>query len=143
MYLAPAIIVHDAIIAYSKAKDIEALYDHYQESFYEFLDKRYGFRLPFDLEVACSYFEKTIMEKGSEPRHFSISGTNRAVYDVLTKAIKYGKKVEFLDEGVDLNTIKSKIDDGHDIISQYVKSGGNASFNRDFSYGSYNFKFVD
>lgn len=46
MYLAPAVIVHDAIVAYSKAKDIEELYDHYQASFYDYLDTNYGFRFP-------------------------------------------------------------------------------------------------
>lgn len=143
MYLAPAVIVHDAIVAYSKAKDIEKLYDHYQENFYEFLDENYGFRFPFDLEIACNYFEKTVLEKGDKPRHFNISGTNRAVYDVLSRSIKYGKKIEFLKEEVSLDSIKSSIDHNYDLIDQYVKSGGKASFKRDFSYGNYDFKFVD
>jgi predicted TPR repeat methyltransferase len=46
MYLAPAVIVHDAIIAYSKAKDIEKLYDHYQEAFYDYLNDNYNFQFP-------------------------------------------------------------------------------------------------
>jgi hypothetical protein len=142
MYLAPAVIVHDAIVAYSKAKDIEELYDHYQKSFYDYLDENYGFRFPFDLEIATNYFEKTVMEKGESPREFKIEGTNRAIYDVLTRSIKYGKKIQFMN-GETLESIKNLIDDNHSVLDQYVKTNGQASFNRDFSYGKYLFKFID
>jgi hypothetical protein len=143
MYLAPAVIVHDAIVAYSMAKDLEVLYDHYQKNFYDYLDENYGFRFPFDLEIAVNYFEKTVMEKGDNPREFTIEGTNRAVRDVLSRAIKYGKRVEFADPKVSIESISESIDDGYGVLDQYLKSGGMASFNRDFSYGKYKFKFVD
>lgn len=83
------------------------------------------------------------MEKGKNPREFKIEGTNRAIYDVLSRAIKYGKKIEFKDNTVSLNSIKNSIDDNHSLLDQYIKTGGQASFNRDFSKGEYVFTFVD
>ena len=83
------------------------------------------------------------MEKRDLPRHFNIEGTNRAVFDVLSRSIKYGKKIKFVDPNVSLDTIQESIDDGYNEISQYIKTGGKASFNRDFSYGSYEFQFID
>jgi len=141
--LTPAVIVHDAVVAYAKAKDLEKLYDHYQESFYEFLDMNYKFRFPFDLEVATNYFEKTILKKGSSPREFSIAGSNRAIYDVLSRSVKYGKKIEFIDTSITLETVKQSIDDNYSIMDQYIKTEGKPSFNRDFSKGFYSFKFTD
>lgn len=141
--LTPAVIVHDAVVAYAKAKDLEQLYDHYQESFYDFLDENYKFRFPFDLEVATNYFEKTILKKGSSPREFSISGSNRAIYEVLSRAVKYGKQIEFIGTGITLETVKQLIDDNYSIMDQYVKTEGKPSFNRDFSKGFYSFKFID
>jgi hypothetical protein len=143
MYLAPAVIVHDAIVAYAMAKDIEKLYDHYQEAFYDFLDKNYGFRFPFDLEVAANYFEKTVLEKGKNPREFSISGTNRAIFQVLSRSVKHGKKIEFNDLNVNLESINKSIDDNYSELDQYLMTKGNPSFNRDFSKAKYFFKFTD
>jgi DNA polymerase I-like protein with 3'-5' exonuclease and polymerase domains len=51
MYLAPAVIVHDAIIAYAKAYDIEKIYDHYTENFLKFAGNNYGFWFPFDIDI--------------------------------------------------------------------------------------------
>lgn len=143
MRILPAIIVHDAIIAYAMAKDIELLYDHYQDSFYQYLSDNYGFKFPFDLEIACSYFEKTTLSKGNGEREFNISGTNRAIRDVLTRVYNHGKRFEFLDEDISLDVINSRVNDKFNVIEQYVKSGGQGSFERDFSYGSYGIRFID
>lgn len=47
------------------------------------------------------------------------------------------------DGEVSLEAIDKRIDSGHSLIYQYIKTGGKASFNRDFSYGKYKFKFTD
>ena len=145
MVLTPAVIVHDALIAYAKAKDIEFLYDHYQDAFYKYLDTNYGFRFPFDLEIAINYYDKATLGKDKEgrPRHYTLTGTNKAVYQVLERVYSQGKRFEFIDEGVDLDYIKSKIDNNYDPLTQYVKSGGEGSFKKDFSSGSYSIKFID
>lgn len=139
----------DALIAYAKAKDIEKLYDHYHKHFLEFLEERTGFYLPFDLELACNYYEKTILSKGAEPRQYNLSGCNRAVYDILDRCLRSGKKVKFLskqgdtDIPVDMEFIKSKIDSGYSMHAQYFKGRGQVSYDKDFSYGAYNIEFVD
>lgn len=145
MVLTPAVIVHDALIAYAKAKDIELLYDHYQESFYKYLDVNYGFRFPFDLEIAINYYDKATLgkDKAGRPRHFTLSGTNTAIVQIIERVESQGKKVAYIDEGIDLYVIKSRIDKGYDPITQYVKNKGEGSFDKDYSSGSYTIKFID
>jgi hypothetical protein len=135
----------DALIAYAKACDIELLYDHYQENFYHYLDDNYQFRFPFDLEIATTYYDKIVLSKDKEgrPRHYNVSGTNFSVYTVLERCIKHGKKIEFLDPEVSMESIKNAMDNKYNVIDQYVKTGGNGAYDRDFSSGSYNIKFVD
>lgn len=144
MYLAPAIIVHDAIIAYSKAKDIELIYNHYTENFLNYLGNNYGFWFPFDIEIACNYYNKVLLSKGKESlRHYSVSGTNISVFEVLSRCVSNGKIIKFLDENVTLESIKSSIDNKDHLYRQFQRGGGAVSFDRDFSYGSYNIEFVD
>lgn len=143
MYLTPAISVHDAIIAYAKAKDIELLYDHYQEHFYNFLAKNYRMKLPFDLEIACNYFDKIVMEKGKNPREYNVSGSNKSVYTVLQRAINNGKEIEFLDPEINMDVVKSRIDSNYNPIEGAAKNGGNPTFEKDFSYGNYDIRFID
>lgn len=147
--LVPAIAVHDAIIAYSKVKDIEILYDHYQESFYNYLDSNYGFRFPFDLEVATNYFDKIVLERSGEnssERRYTVSGTHKSLYSVLSRAEKYGKKIEFIEnknEVCSTSDLKELMSEKLSVIRQYLKSKGVVCFDKDFSYGKYDIKFVD
>lgn len=135
----------DALIAYAKAWDIELLYDHYQVNFYQYLDENYGFKFPFELELATTYYDKIVLSKDKEnrDRHYNMAGTNISVYQVLERVIKYGKKVEFLDPEITLEVIKSRVDNNYDIYQQYALTNGNAAYDRDFSFGSYDIKFVD
>lgn len=143
--LAPAVIVHDALIAYAKAWDVELLYDHYQENFYKYLDDNYQFRFPFDLELATTYYDKIVLAKDKEgrPRHYNVTGTNFSVYTVLSRCIKYGKKIEFLDPEMSIEKVQQSIDNNYNVVEQYVKTNGSGAYDRDFSYGSYDIKFVD
>jgi len=143
MLLTPAISVHDAIISYSNACDIELLYDHYQEHFYEFLAKNYHMKLPFDLEIACNYWDKIVMEKGSDVRHYTMEGTHKSIFTVLERAYENGKRFEFIDKTITMDIVKSKIDSGYNPIEGAARNGGNPIFEKDFSYGKYEVKFID
>lgn len=133
----------DAIISYANAKDIELMYDHYQEHFYEFLAKNYRMKLPFDLEVACDYWNKIVMEKRELPRHYNMSGPNKAVFQVLERAYNNGKRFEFVDETITMEIVKSRIDSNYNPVEGISKNMGNIIYEKDFSYGSYDVRFVD
>lgn len=145
MFLNPAVLVHDALVAYAQAQDIELLYEHYQENFYRYLDEKYQFRFPFDLEIATTYYDKIVLSKDKEgrPRHYNVSGTNKSVFQVLDRCIKAGKKIEFLNPDHSIELVFESMDNKHDVIRQYVLANGTGSYDRDFSYGSYDIRFVD
>lgn len=148
--LDPAAMIHDAVVAYTYADNIELLYDHYHEHFLEFVEEKTTFYLPFDIELACNYFDKIVLSRGSLPRHYNVSGTHRSIHDVLERCYRAGKRFIFHvkdSEGnpVDFNleSVAKLINAGHSLHYQYYKARGQYSYDRDFSGGSYDIEFID
>lgn len=83
------------------------------------------------------------MEKGNLPRHYNMSGTNKSIFTVLERAYNNGKRFEFIDPEITMEIVKSRIDSGYNPIEGASKNGGNPTFEKDFSYGSYDVRFID
>lgn len=135
--------MEDAIIAYALSKDIELIYSHYTTNFLDYLKNNYGFNFPYEIEIACNYYNKVTLSRGKEPRQYTLSGTNISNFEVIERCLENGKKIKFLDPDVTLESIHASINNNNHLYRQFQMGGGAVSFDRDFSYGSYNIEFID
>jgi hypothetical protein len=72
-----------------------------------------------------------------------LTGTNKSVFQILDRCQRNGKKFKFLKPDITLEGIYAARDNKDHLYRQFNRGGGAVSFDRDFSYGSYEFEFVD